>query len=155
MIDSLDDYRFDSDKYQSYKRYITIEGEEIDVAKSNNIKEYIVCHYWYCNYGFKFQNLVCNGCHDLTMLLLNLSDIALITVKSVDYCCIIHDISKSNAIQFLENSVFDDCGYKGNNHYFENLTKAKKSEIKTILIDEKKTIRIWWSILLDVFARSR
>ena len=31
------------------------------------------------NHGFKFQDSVCNGCHDLTMLCLNLSDIAIIT----------------------------------------------------------------------------
>ena len=37
------------------------------------------------------------SCHDLTMLCLNLSDIAIITVKGDDYCCIINDISKSDA----------------------------------------------------------
>ena len=45
------------------------------------------------------------------MLCLNISDIALITVKGVDYCCIIHDISKSEAIHLLENSTLDDGGY--------------------------------------------
>ena len=45
------------------------------------------------------------------MLGLNLSDIAVITVKGVDYCCIIHDISKSEAIHLLENSVLDHRWY--------------------------------------------
>ena len=31
--------------------------------------------------GFKFQDYVCNGCQDLSMLYLNISDIAIITVK--------------------------------------------------------------------------
>ena len=35
------------------------------------------------------------------------SDIAIITVKNVDYCCII-DNSKSEAINFWKNSVFED-----------------------------------------------
>ena len=39
------------------------------------------------------------------MLCLNISGIAIITVKNVDYCCIIHNISKSGAINLLENSV--------------------------------------------------
>ena len=56
-----------------------------DVAKSNNSIECIICHYWYFNHGFKFHNSVCNGCHDLTMLCLNISNIAIITVKGVDY----------------------------------------------------------------------
>ena len=60
---------------------------------------------------FKFQDYVRNGCHDLIMLCLNISNIAIVTVKGVDYHCIIHDISKSEAIRLLENSVLDDCGY--------------------------------------------
>ena len=39
----------------------------------------------------------------------NISNIAIITVKNVDYCCIIHNISKSEAINLLENSVFENC----------------------------------------------
>ena len=31
---------------------------------------------------------VCNACHDLTMLAVNTSDTAIITVKNVDYHCI-------------------------------------------------------------------
>ena len=45
------------------------------------------------------------------MLSVNISDIAIITVKSVDYRVIIHKISKSEAINLLENSVLEDSGY--------------------------------------------
>ena len=45
------------------------------------------------------------------MLCLNISDIAIITVKNVDYHCIIYNISKSEAINLLENSVLKDRGY--------------------------------------------
>ena len=58
----------------------------------------MVCHYCLFNHGF-------NGCHDLTILCLNIGDVAITTVKGVDYCCIIHEISKSEAIHLLENSV--------------------------------------------------
>ena len=64
--------------------------------------------YWFFNHEFRFQNSVCNVCPYLTMICLTLSDIAIITVKVGDYCCIIHDISKYTAIYFLENSVLDD-----------------------------------------------
>ena len=57
------------------------------------------------NHGFKFQDYVCNGCHDLTMLSVNISDIAIIIVKNFDYRCIIHSISKSDAINLSKNSV--------------------------------------------------
>ena len=58
--------------------------------------------------GFKIQNSVSNGCDDLTMLCHNITNFAIITVKDVDYCCIIHDINKSEANNLLENSVLDD-----------------------------------------------
>ena len=45
------------------------------------------------------------------MLCVNISDIAIIVIKGVDYHCIIHDISKSEEILLLENSVLDDPGY--------------------------------------------
>ena len=69
-------------------------SKEIDPAKSNDDTECMICHLWLCNHGFKRQDYVCNGCHDLTMLCLNISSIATITVKGVDYRCIIPDISK-------------------------------------------------------------
>ena len=45
------------------------------------------------------------------MLCIDISDIALMTVKNVDYRCIIHNISKSEAINLLENSVLENRGY--------------------------------------------
>ena len=77
-------------------------SEGIDLAKSNNSKECMICHYWLFNHGFKFQYYVCNDCHDLTMFCLNISDITIITVKNVDYRCIIHNISKYEAINLLQ-----------------------------------------------------
>ena len=38
----------------------------IDVAKIKSSKECMVCHYWFFNEGLKFQDCVCNSCHDLT-----------------------------------------------------------------------------------------
>ena len=86
-------------------------SEGIDLAKSNNSKEFMICHYWFFNHGFKFQDYVNNGCHDFSMLIVNISDIAIVTVKKVDYRCIIHNISKSKASNLLKNSVLHDRGY--------------------------------------------
>ena len=80
----------------------------IDLGKSSNTKECMICHYWFFNHGFKFQNYICNDCHDLTMLSVNISDIAIIIVKNVDYRCIIHNISKSVASNLSKNSVLKD-----------------------------------------------
>ena len=65
-----------------YNRVDISEGN--DLAKSNNNKECMICHYFFFNHGrFKFQDSLCSGCHDLTMLTINISNIAIITVKNV------------------------------------------------------------------------
>ena len=69
----------------------------------------MICHYWFFNHEFKFQDSLCNGYHDLTRLCLNISNIAIITVKNIDYHCIIHKISKSEAINLLKNSCLQYC----------------------------------------------
>ena len=80
-------------------------SEEIDSNKTSASKECDVCHYWYfLNYSFKFQLIVCNSCHDLLMMSINLSDISILNIKGPDYCCIISLISKNEAINLLQNS---------------------------------------------------
>ena len=78
------------------------------------------------------------------MLCLNISHIAIITAKGVDYCCIIFDISKFEGICLLENFVFQDCGYikeisiKNRVYdYFDNLMKPTKLEAKNIVIHQE------------------
>ena len=92
-----------------YDRISRSEG--IDLAKSNKTKECMTCQYCFFNHWFEFQDFICIGCHDLTMLCLNISDITIITVTNVDSCCIIRNISKSEAINWLESAVLENCGY--------------------------------------------
>ena len=79
-----------------------------------------------------------------------LAILLIITVKEADYFCIINGTCKSDAVHLLEFSMLDDCGYmykmdikdiniknRVYSYYFDNLIKAKKSETKKILIDEK------------------
>ena len=79
-------------------------SEGIDVNKISESKECDICHYWYfLNKGFKFQPNDCNRCHDLLMMSINFSDIAILNIKSAAYCCIISGISKCEAINFMQN----------------------------------------------------
>ena len=62
-----------------YHRIDVSEG--IDVNKTSKSKESDICHFWhFLNKGFKFQTNVCNRCHDLLIMSMNLSNIAIITV---------------------------------------------------------------------------
>ena len=71
----------------------------------------MICDYWLFNHGFKYQESVCNGCHGLIVLNLNISVVTVIPAEGVNYLCIIHGVSKSEEIRLLENYLFDDCGY--------------------------------------------
>ena len=86
-----------------YDRIDVSEG--IDVNKTSVSEQCDICHYWYfLNYSFKFQTNVCNRCHDLLIMFVNLSDIAILNIKGSDYCCIISLISKNEAINLLQNA---------------------------------------------------
>ena len=80
-------------------------SEGIDVNKTSASKECGICPYWYfLNYCFKFQPNVCNRCHDLLMMSLKHSDIAILNIKGSDYRCIISLISKNEAIFLMQNA---------------------------------------------------
>ena len=83
----------------------TVVSEGIDFDKTSASKECNICHYWYfLNKGFKFQSYVCNGCHDLLMLSMNLSDIAILNIIGSNYHCIINSITKSETINLMKNT---------------------------------------------------
>ena len=59
-------------------------------------KECDIFHYWYfLKYSFTFQPNLCNNCHDLLMMSVNLCDITILNIKGSDYCCIISLVSKN------------------------------------------------------------
>ena len=53
------------------------------------------CHYWH------FLNL---RCHNLLMMSMNSSDIAILNIEGSDYCCIISLINKNEAINLMQNA---------------------------------------------------
>ena len=56
------------------------------------------------SYSFKFQPNVCSRCHDLLMLSMNLSDIAVLNIKSSNYRRTISLISKNKTINLMQNA---------------------------------------------------
>ena len=80
-------------------------SEGINLNKTSESKECDICHYWYfLDKGFTFQSDVCNGCHDVSMMSMNLSDIAILNIKVAAYGCIIGGISKREAIKLMQNT---------------------------------------------------
>ena len=84
-------------------------SQGIDVNKTRASKECDICHYWFfLNHSFKFQPNVCNRCHDLLTMSMNLSDIAILNIKYSDYCRIISLTSKNEVINLMQNADFTE-----------------------------------------------
>ena len=63
------------------------------------------------NHGFEIPDSVCNDCHDLTMLIVNKKNIVIMSIKNVDYCCIIRKLSNLKQLIYLKNCVLEDREY--------------------------------------------
>ena len=84
-------------------------SEGIDVNKTSVSKECDVCDYWYfLNHSFTFQPNVCNICHDLSMMTIILTNIAILNIKDSDYPCVTSLISKNDVINLMENAYLNE-----------------------------------------------
>ena len=67
-----------------YKRIDASEG--INVNKTSASKECELCHYWiFKNIRFKFEEHVCNGCHDLLKMAYSLENITILSAKEATF----------------------------------------------------------------------
>ena len=90
-----------------YKRIDVSEG--IDVNKTSLSKECMLCHYWFFkDVGFKFEEHVCNGCHDLLTMAYGLENIAILSAKGATFRCILWGISRNEGLRRLNSSVLED-----------------------------------------------
>ena len=94
-----------------------IQYQKIDVSEGINVnktiasKEWELCHYWlFKDVGFKFEEHVCNRCHDLLTIAYSLKDIAILNAKGATFRCILMGISKNEGLKRLNNSVTYDRG---------------------------------------------
>ena len=83
----------------------------IDVNKTGASKECEFCHYWlFKDFGFKFEEHVCNGCHDLLTMAHSLKNIAILSAKRTTFRCLLMGTSKNEALKKLNNTLTYDRG---------------------------------------------
>ena len=79
-------------------------SEGINVNKTSASKECDICHSWYfLDKGFKLQPDICNGYHDVLKMSLKLTNITILNIRGLDYCCIINGIIKVDAVNIQQN----------------------------------------------------
>ena len=88
-------------------KYEKIDASEgIDVNKTSASKECELCHYWFFkDVGFKFEEHVCNRCHDLLTMAHSLKNIAIFSMGGNTFRCLLRGISKNKGLKRLNNSV--------------------------------------------------
>ena len=93
-------------------RYQKIDvSEGIDVNKTSASKECELCHYWFFkDVGFKFEDHVCNECHDLLTMIYSLKNTAILSTKRATFWCLLMGTSRNEALKKLNNSVTYDRG---------------------------------------------
>ena len=64
---------------------------------------------WYSLDSCKYKPEVCNGCHDISVMVNELENIAILNIKGIDRCVFWY-MSRSDVISRLNNSKLDDKG---------------------------------------------
>ena len=96
-------------KMLQYEKIDASEG--IDVNKTSASKECELCHYWFFkDVGFKFEEQVCNRCHDLLTIAHSLRNIVTLSARLATLRCLLIGISKNEALKKLNNSVTYERG---------------------------------------------
>ena len=87
-----------------YKKVDALEG--VDVNKTGASKECEFCHYWFFkDVGFKFEEHVWIGCHDLLTMTYSLKNIEILSAKGATFRCLLMGISKDEVVKKLNNSL--------------------------------------------------
>ena len=75
-------------------------SEGIDVNKTSASRKGVFCHYWFFkDIGFKFEEHVCNGCHDLLTMAYSLKNIVILSAKVATFRCLLISTSKNEALK--------------------------------------------------------
>ena len=92
-----------------YEKFDASEG--IDANKTSALRKCVLCHYWvFKDVEFKFEEHVCNRCHDLLTMAYSLKTLAILSAKGATFRCLLMGTGKNEALKKLNNSVRYDRG---------------------------------------------
>lgn len=72
--------------------------------KTGDWHEYIICNQWYfLGINFRFQQILCDGCHDMSQTSISFNDVAIVTVERNDYTIHFLGANKSEIMNRMKN----------------------------------------------------
>ena len=119
-----------------YDKIDISEGIDAKQSGSEKSKECSLCHFWYfIDKNFNYQNYLCDGCHDISMKVMSIKDVAIIYSDGKAYRVNLAYMSMTDATNLLRGSNLVDK--KDLLYFFYNIKMVKK------------TIKIW-QIMMSV-----
>ena len=96
-IKKIDDYE---SIYTVNPLYLHISHASRYIEETTSSRECELCHYWlFRDVGFKFEEHVCNRCHDLMTMAYSLGNIAILSAKGATFRCILWGISRNEGLK--------------------------------------------------------
>ena len=84
-------------------------SEGIDVNKTNESKECMLCHYWYfLNKNFSYGPYLCDGCYNIVQKSVSFKNIAIVRVKKSVYRNYFQEVKKHEVKKSIANSNLID-----------------------------------------------
>ena len=84
-------------------------SEGIDVNKTNESKECMLCHYWYfLNKKFSYGTYLRDGCYNIVPKSISFKNITIVHVKNSVYLIYFQDMSKREAKKLMANFNLTD-----------------------------------------------
>ena len=76
-----------------YEKIDTSEGIDVDKTRASKVCE--LCHYcFFKDVGFKFEEHVCNRCHNLLKMAYSFKNIVILSTKGATFRCLLMGTSK-------------------------------------------------------------
>ena len=87
-----------------------LQYEKIDMSEGIDVNKTSTNYWFFKDVGFKFEDHICNGCHDLLTIASSLKNMAILSAKGTTFRCLLMGTSKNEALKKLNNSVTYDRG---------------------------------------------
>ena len=87
-----------------------LQYEKIDISEGIDVNKTSTNYWFFKDVGFKFEDHICNGCHDLLTIAYSLKNMAILSAKGTTFRCLLMGTSKNEALKKLNNSVTYDRG---------------------------------------------
>ena len=84
-------------------------SESIDTNKTDTLLECTFCHYWYfLRISFRFQQKVCDSCHDMTQNSMSFDDSTIVIVNRHDNRIKVWFMTLSEVVNRMKNADLNE-----------------------------------------------